>query len=207
MYCSKCGTQNVDAARFCRECGTQLKSSENPAIGRENFVATCSNQLPYDSNGCVANDEYRAAFSTRVTRKKRISIIINIGGSIFAALLIVEFVWGMLHSDTIIDILEDPLYFAIYLGTLYLVLICVWVPIIICLMKVKKQQRDTVPFDIPEGDIRRTITIVRKKSMYGAAAPIMCFVNEHLVGSLKNGKNCFLKLEKEASSSAPNQVY
>ena len=33
MYCSKCGTQNEDVARFCRACGTQLKSSKNQETG------------------------------------------------------------------------------------------------------------------------------------------------------------------------------
>lgn len=26
MYCCKCGTQNEEIARFCRACGTQLKT-------------------------------------------------------------------------------------------------------------------------------------------------------------------------------------
>jgi len=26
MFCHKCGTQNEDIARFCKACGTQLKS-------------------------------------------------------------------------------------------------------------------------------------------------------------------------------------
>lgn len=29
MICEKCGTENPDKAKFCRECGTEVKSSDS----------------------------------------------------------------------------------------------------------------------------------------------------------------------------------
>ena len=31
MYCSQCGTENVDAARFCKSCGKSLAAVSPPA--------------------------------------------------------------------------------------------------------------------------------------------------------------------------------
>jgi len=38
MYCSKCGVQNPDEARFCRECGRQILTSENDSKQGKRFA-------------------------------------------------------------------------------------------------------------------------------------------------------------------------
>jgi len=38
MYCSKCGVQNPEDARFCRECGCQILASMNENNPKKQFA-------------------------------------------------------------------------------------------------------------------------------------------------------------------------
>lgn len=66
MYCSKCGTQNIDAARFCRECGTPLKNTSTT----ENSAEGTSFATYPQSNISVPNANYKASRRKELEKQK-----------------------------------------------------------------------------------------------------------------------------------------
>ena len=46
MYCPKCNSENSDSAKFCKKCGTPLKSN---VVSREKMMANISNEKSSDN--------------------------------------------------------------------------------------------------------------------------------------------------------------
>ena len=51
MYCSRCGTQNDDASRFCRSCGLDLQAVAESVAGMKMSFAAEGLELRGDESG------------------------------------------------------------------------------------------------------------------------------------------------------------
>ncbi len=55
-FCTACGTQNPDGARFCSQCGTRLVSAEAPAAGEPSGETTATIQIGVGSEKSETSD-------------------------------------------------------------------------------------------------------------------------------------------------------
>ena len=46
MYCQKCGAENPEEAKFCRNCGWQMSNSENQVKQDPQFAEVASSEEP-----------------------------------------------------------------------------------------------------------------------------------------------------------------
>ena len=52
MICRQCGTENNDAAKFCRECGAKLEQPQPQAAPQGSFCPSCGTQNSPESVFC-----------------------------------------------------------------------------------------------------------------------------------------------------------
>jgi hypothetical protein len=71
MYCKKCGTENLEEARFCKACGLQMNKEQSitcAMCGSKNhdihkFCVVCGHSIVVDSNDSfLSGREYRFIF-------------------------------------------------------------------------------------------------------------------------------------------------
>ena len=53
MFCSKCGTENPDGAKFCSKCGVELGSSIEPSKGGDNPGSESSTGMSANTAGLL----------------------------------------------------------------------------------------------------------------------------------------------------------
>ncbi len=169
-YCTKCGRQLVEEARFCNACGapvdanvTQPESSENPYASKATYTAPQYTAQPaVQVNKPKTDDELRAEeqalldkFSLGLKHERlawKISGIFFLIGSIF--FIVIGLIFGIAAIGAYDMAADEYALFAYIFFTYTLVGVFVYLPITItnlCMKKKLESYRDKLYTDCKDG--------------------------------------------------------
>jgi len=85
MYCSKCGSQNVNGERFCKTCGTLLENNQpqQTANNMNGQVQQPMNQQYTNTNGNLDPNYVNQAVNPNMKKWAILSIVVPVAGIIW----------------------------------------------------------------------------------------------------------------------------
>ena len=136
MFCSKCGTENPEGAKFCSKCGAELGAAATPTEGTATPEAESSTGLSANVAGLLC---YVAGWITGIVfvvlEKKSIFVKFHAWQSImtFGVLTVAHFVLStMLRAIAVATFSPGLAIFAGVLGTIiWILMVVLWIILVI----------------------------------------------------------------------------
>lgn len=83
MFCSKCGTQNVNGEQFCKNCGTILNNNQQPTNQGQYSNNQMYNQQFQNNNANLNANYVNQAVNPNMKKWAILSIVVPIAGIVW----------------------------------------------------------------------------------------------------------------------------
>jgi uncharacterized membrane protein len=135
MFCSKCGTENPEGAKFCSKCGAGLGVAATPTEGAARPEAESSTNLSANVAGLLC---YVAGWITGIVfvvlEKKSTFVKFHAWQSImtFGALTVVQIILSIIGSIALVTFAPGAWLFAHVLGIIvWVITVGLWIALIL----------------------------------------------------------------------------